>query len=103
MQERQASRSNDDHSPFKDHERNLIIGQRSTEPARKLSDTENRAREDGEGGEDKTAEEGLEDFAVVERGVCGFPCHRVLVKTPGIFEGHGGEDEDGHDLEGETC
>lgn len=63
-----------------------------------LSNTESGAREDGEGCDGETDEEGSEELALVERSVAGVPGHWVAIETERVLESHDGEDEERDDL-----
>jgi len=102
MQDSQAERSSGNHGSFKNHERDLVVGQRPLEAAREFGDTVAGADEDRQSSEAETEEEGREKTGLVEEGVLGGPGVGIAPETVGEFGTSASEENEREDLETKT-
>lgn len=66
MQEGQAKATDDDHSTFKDHECDLLVGKGAVKSTGQLDRTKDGSNEDAERSYTEAEEEGVEKAAVLE-------------------------------------
>ena len=94
---------NNDHSALEDHERDLLVRQRTMEAAGQLRDAEARADEDAQRRDAQACQEGLEDARVAQPLEVRVQPRRAAERAPGELGAEGGEEREREDLEGESC